>query len=77
MVVQINLFFFSATKIDLRNEDAETISTSEGNKLKRKIKASAIMECSAINREGLDEIFVKAIRTAVNKRTKKTYCVLL
>uniref|UniRef100_A0A1B6M150 Ras-like GTP-binding protein RhoL n=1 Tax=Graphocephala atropunctata TaxID=36148 RepID=A0A1B6M150_9HEMI len=65
-----------ATKTDLRNEDGETISTAEGKKLKRKIKASRLMECSAKNGEGLDEIFIEAVRSVVNK-TKRKQCVYL
>ncbi|XP_046668443.1 ras-like GTP-binding protein RhoL [Homalodisca vitripennis] len=65
-----------ATKTDLRNDDGDTISTSEGKKLKRKIKASRLMECSAKNGEGLDEIFIEAVRSVVNK-TKRKQCVYL
>lgn len=70
--------FFTATKIDLRKEGGETVSTSEGHQLKRKIKARALMECSAKTREGLNEVFDKAVRVVVspNKRDKKLCRIL-
>lgn len=66
----------SATKTDLRNEDGDTISPSEGRKLRKKIKATRVMECSAKNGEGLSEIFVEAVKSAVNKN-KRRFCVYL
>lgn len=56
-----------ATKTDLRDEDCETITTAEGKKLKRKIKAARLVECSALKGEGLNEIFIEAVRCVVKK----------
>lgn len=70
--------FFTATKIDLRKEDGETVSTSEGEQLKRKIKAVALMECSAKTREGLNEVFEKAISVVVGPKKRNTkFCIIL
>ncbi|XP_054272060.1 ras-like GTP-binding protein RhoL [Macrosteles quadrilineatus] len=66
-----------ATKTDLRNEDGDTISTSEGKKMRRKIKATRLVECSAKNNEGLNEIFIDAVRSVVNKNKRKSYCSYL
>lgn len=69
-----------ATKIDLRDDPTiDTISTNEGRKMRDKIKAARYMECSAKRMQGLDEIFVEAIRSATNKKgsKQKTECCLL
>ncbi|KAK6633507.1 hypothetical protein RUM43_001086 [Polyplax serrata] len=67
------------TKTDIRNEkDSEHISHAEGKKLKNKIKAFAYMECSAKLMEGLDEIFLTAIRAVIKKPMKsQKSCVIL
>lgn len=71
--------FFTATKIDLRKEGGETVSTSEGQQLRRKIKAKALMECSAKTGEGLSEVFENAIREVVSPKKKRDgkYCNIL
>lgn len=58
---------FSATKTDLREENCDSITTAEGKKLKRKIKAARLVECSALKGEGLNEIFIEAVRCVVKK----------
>uniref|UniRef100_A0A1B6DFV4 Ras-like GTP-binding protein RhoL n=1 Tax=Clastoptera arizonana TaxID=38151 RepID=A0A1B6DFV4_9HEMI len=72
-----------ATKTDLRDEDTNgskednsndsnrLITPSEGKKLKRRIKAAKFMECSALKNEGLNEIIIEAVRSAVRKSLKK------
>lgn len=64
-----------ATKVDLRSKlDQPVISTQEGKKLKKKIKAIHLIECSALDRINISEVFEEALRVAmqkkpVNKRT--------
>uniref|UniRef100_T1JC28 Uncharacterized protein n=1 Tax=Strigamia maritima TaxID=126957 RepID=T1JC28_STRMM len=46
-----------ATKIDLRQEDqVNKITTSDGKRLRAKIKAEKYVECSAKTRDGLQEV---------------------
>ncbi|XP_015196843.1 rho-related GTP-binding protein RhoG [Lepisosteus oculatus] len=77
------------TKKDLRN-DAEvlkklkeqnqtTITQQQGSALARQIHAIKYLECSALNQEGIKEVFAEAVRAFLNPQpacTKKP-CVLL
>lgn len=61
-----------ATKIDLRDDPTQDIvTTGEGKKMRDKIKAAKYLECSAKNMEGLTEIFIEAVRSAVQKKSYK------
>ncbi|XP_039295750.1 ras-like GTP-binding protein RhoL [Nilaparvata lugens] len=60
-----------ATKTDLRATDHDSVSTAEGKKMRRKIKAVKLLECSAMNKEGLENVFVEAVRVATRVRPKK------
>ena len=75
------------TKKDLRNDDAirreldnikkEPISYIQGTKVASLIKATAYLECSALNDDGVREVFDIAVRTALlGKKNKKTCCLL-
>ncbi|KAK9879649.1 hypothetical protein WA026_006714 [Henosepilachna vigintioctopunctata] len=69
-----------ATKIDLRDDPTVSCYTrQDGKKLKRKVRANAYVECSAKTREGLEEIFVEAIRIYKTAKTKPQVrnCVVL
>ncbi|CAG2068877.1 unnamed protein product, partial [Timema podura] len=67
-----------ATKTDLREDDPDCVSTAEGRKMKQKIRAARYAECSAINGEGLQEVFVEAIRSVMKKPlAPKRVCTLL
>lgn len=70
---------FLATKTDLRdNPEAATLTPEDGKKLKRKIKADAYVECSALRAVGLDNVFETAVRVATKKKQNTTRsCVLL
>ncbi|XP_058116546.1 ras-like GTP-binding protein RhoL [Anopheles ziemanni] len=53
------------TKSDLRVPGSEKfVTTAEGKKMKHKIKAYALVECSAKRKENLHEVFKKAVRAA-------------
>ncbi|KAH3744593.1 Rho GTPase [Pelomyxa schiedti] len=80
------------TKADLRDnaealatlqeeQHSEPLTPLQGEHLARDIKAEGYVECSALTRQGLNEVFETAIRvvTAVGKtdRGKKTHCNLL
>ena len=58
----------SGTKSDLRNSKSEKFVTlREAKKLKHRIKAAALIECSAKKRQNVDEVFQEAVRAAVKK----------
>lgn len=77
------------TKSDLRN-DGETqrklkeqnqapITHQQGASLAKQIQAVRYMECSALNQDGIKEVFAEAVRSYLNPQptaTKKP-CVLL
>lgn len=67
------------TKGDLRNEgnvddDNNIISWKECKKMKRKVKACKYVECSALKRENLDQVFCEAIRAVLKKPSSKLCC---
>jgi Ras-related C3 botulinum toxin substrate 1 len=67
------------TKTDLRDRpDAITVSSREGHKLKSKIKANKYIECSALTREGLRQVYEEAVRAVLKPTTRRsTKCQFL
>ncbi|XP_055298691.1 ras-like GTP-binding protein RhoL [Sitodiplosis mosellana] len=62
------------TKSDLRYPNSEKFVTlNEAKKLKQKIKAKALIECSAIEKKNIDAVFLEAVR-AVVKKPNVTMC---
>ncbi|KAK3593171.1 hypothetical protein CHS0354_039656 [Potamilus streckersoni] len=65
-----------ATQVDLRNTNDDnmvtTVSTSEGERLAKYIGAEKFIECSAITKEGVSEVFQNVITCAVKQRKKKS-----
>ncbi|GCC27832.1 ras homolog gene family, member Gd [Chiloscyllium punctatum] len=77
------------TKKDLRN-DSETIkklkeqslsptTMHQGVTLAKQIRAVKYLECSALNQDGIREVFVEAVRAVLypHKKKKSKNCVLL
>ena len=64
----------------LRESGRELVTPKEGAKVAAKIGAAAYRECSALTRQGVQEIFQEAIRIALQdeatKKSKKR-CTLL
>ncbi|GAB6020163.1 hypothetical protein CHUAL_002889 [Chamberlinius hualienensis] len=57
------------TKIDLRtNGDSKSVSTAEGKRLKNRIKAVKYVECSAVTKVGLNEVFEEAVRAVLKPK---------
>ncbi|XP_072935911.1 ras-like GTP-binding protein RhoL [Epargyreus clarus] len=57
-----------ATKADLKASDRAVITTQEGKKLKKKIRAAHFVECSALERLNMNEVFEEAVRAALRKK---------
>lgn len=82
-------YILVGTKIDLRNDPMEReklakkkerpISYEEGARIAKKIKASKYVECSALNQQGLKDVFDEAIMTVLNKSSSKSSssCLIL
>ncbi|XP_043263984.1 ras-like GTP-binding protein RhoL [Colletes gigas] len=63
------------TKGDLRNtENVDTISLKDCNKMRKKVKAYKYIECSALKRDNLEDVFVEAIRAVLRKPSTKLCC---
>jgi Ras homolog gene family, member A len=68
-----------ACKIDLRADPAvidelraqklTPVTTDEGKQIALQIKADAYMECSAKTREGVHDLFMRAARLSLEKRS--------
>jgi Ras-related C3 botulinum toxin substrate 1 len=68
------------TKIDLRSKDPKAIKKEDGEALGERIKAAKYVECSAMTRSGLKDVFDEAILAALyppKKETPKGKCSLL
>jgi len=50
------------TKLDLKEGSPSAVSTKQGKKLRRIIKARKFLECSAQTRENLEAVFMEAVR---------------
>ncbi|KAL5273360.1 RhoL family protein [Megaselia abdita] len=60
------------TKLDLRVPNSEKfVTTNEGKKLRREIHAHALVECSAMKKLHLAEVFEEAIRAVERKKPPK------
>lgn len=76
---KIQFFNFAGTKCDLRIPNSEKFVTqSEAKKLKNKIKAFALIECSAKKKQNLEDVIHEAVRAVVKKpNVKQRPCMIL
>ncbi|XP_011299633.1 ras-like GTP-binding protein RhoL [Fopius arisanus] len=66
------------TKGDLRNQaTTEIITPKECKKMKERIRAARYVECSAMNQENLQMVFIEAIRAVLKKPPGKKLCCIL
>lgn len=67
------------TKLDLRIARSEKfVTTAEGRRLKKEIHAHSFVECSAMNKENLGNVFEEAVRAVEKKpKSKPHQCTLL
>lgn len=77
----MKLFDFSCTgtKSDLRVPNSQKfITLAEGKKLKQKIRAFALVECSAKKKQNLEDVFDEAVRAVMKKpNVKPRGCLIL
>lgn len=73
------LTYFLGTKSDLRIPNSEKFVTlAEGKKLKHKIKAFTLVECSAKKKQNLEDVFHEAVRAVIKKpNVKPRVCTIL
>jgi GTPase SAR1 family protein len=62
------------TKIDLRDTQTDCVTQKEGKRMKKRIGAVKYLECTALKNEGLDDIFVEAVRATIVRAEKANYC---
>lgn len=58
------------------DDEKQSVSTEEGKKLAKKIGAIEFLECSAINKEGIREIFEKAATYTNTEVPKSSKCII-
>lgn len=68
------LWFIAGTKIDLRQSQNDCVTQKQGKSMQKRIKAAKYLECSALTNEGLDNIFVEAVRATIKKEAESGYC---
>ncbi|KAL4648526.1 rho-related GTP-binding protein RhoG-like [Arapaima gigas] len=63
----------------LKEQNQTTISQQQGQALARQIHAVKYLECSALNQEGIKEVFSESVRAFLNPQptTTKKPCILL
>lgn len=64
----------------LKENNQSPISQQQGAALARQIQASKYIECSALNQDGVSDVFTEAVRIYLNPTPparKKTKCVIL
>ncbi|KPP76620.1 hypothetical protein Z043_104022 [Scleropages formosus] len=63
----------------LKEQNQTTISHQQGQALARHIHAVKYLECSALNQEGIREVFSEAVRAFLNPQpiASKKHCILL
>ena len=62
---------------ELKQNNLNPVTYTQGKKMKNKIGAAGYFECSAITHTGLEEIFVSAVRAAIQRPKQGTCCTLL
>ncbi|XP_040190534.1 rho-related GTP-binding protein RhoG-like [Rana temporaria] len=61
----------------LKEKNQLPISHQQGVSLSREIDAAKYMECSALNQDGVQEVFSESVRAVLSPVKKKSPCVLL
>lgn len=61
------------TKLDLKESSMTAVETKDAKKVKSKIKAYKLLECSAQTRENLDDVFIGAVKAIISKSKRKGF----
>lgn len=63
----------------LKEQNQTPVTHQQGAALARQIQAIRYMECSALNQEGIKDVFLEAVRAFLNPQpaVSKKHCVLL
>jgi Ras family protein A len=67
------------TIAELKKTGEKPVTSEIGRQIATQIKADAYMECSAMTREGVQDLFIQAARLSRKKRSNRlsnTHCVL-
>ena len=59
---------------DLKEQGQEPVTVDQGKKMASDIGAVDFLECSALKRDGVNEVFEAAVRAAIARRRKKSGC---
>uniref|UniRef100_UPI003754CC79 hypothetical protein n=2 Tax=unclassified Salmonella TaxID=2614656 RepID=UPI003754CC79 len=59
---------------DLAENDQTPVTLDQGNKMAIDTSAAHFIECSALKRDGVQEVFEAAVRAAIARRKKKGGC---
>lgn len=74
----LSFLYILGTKLDLRVPNSERFVTlAEGKKMKNKIHAFALVECSARRKVNLADVFHEAVRAVSKKPYKKRNACLI
>ncbi|CAG5123966.1 unnamed protein product [Candidula unifasciata] len=72
------------TKLKLQKRRQRALSTEEGQRMAKKLGADCYVECSALSRQGLKDVFDEALlsvleprHTEPEKKRKKHHCLIL
>ena len=59
---------------DLKEQGQEPVTVDQGKKMASDTGAVDFLECSALKRDGVNEVFEAAVRAAIVRRKKKSGC---
>lgn len=59
---------------DLKEQGQEPVTTEQGRKMANDIGAVEFIECSALKRDGVQEVFEAAVRSAIVRKKKSGCC---
>ncbi|CAH8452416.1 unnamed protein product [Schistosoma margrebowiei] len=66
-----------STKMELQRMKQKPVTESEGRSVAKFIGAQAYIECSAKQKEGVNDVFETAARIATDFKTKKRQCTII
>lgn len=61
-----------ATQIDLRSQESDHITKEEGQDLAKQIGAFSYLECSAVERTGVKEVYEQVVMATLKCRKRRS-----